>query len=109
MEAYVDSRTVWDDELGRPVVKDEKGAVITKVIEGNQAAITVKMFLAELKASGNFDHAFTADVKEGAGVITGTVTPENIDEKIAALEKEGNFAEAGALKEQKHNAVKGTL
>ena len=33
----------------------------------------------------------------------------NIDEQIAALEKEGKFAEAGVLKGQKHDAVKGKL
>ena len=109
MDAFVDSRTVWDEELGREVVKDEKGVIITKVVDGKQMAITAEMFLADLKAGGEFDHAFNADVIDGAGVVAGEVTPENIDERIAAAEKEGNFALAGTLKEKKHNAVKAKM
>lgn len=109
MEAFVNSRTRWDEELGRCVVRDEKGDTITKVVEGSQMAVTVEMFLADLKAGGKFDHAFNAEVKEGAGVIVGPVTPENIQERIDALEKEGKLQEAGVLKEQLHNAAKGRL
>ena len=109
MDAFVNSRTVWDDELGRPVVKDEKGDIIKKVVDGAQTAITVEMFLADLKAGGTMDHAFTADVRDGAGVTVGAVTPENINERIAALENEGKLQEAGVLKEQLHNAAKGKL
>jgi hypothetical protein len=109
MEAYVDSRTIWSEEHGRPVVKGDTGEVITKVVDGKQIPITVEMFLSDLKAAGDFKHAFNAKVKDGAGINLSTTTPENIDEQIGALEREGKFAEAGVLKAKKLEMAAGRI
>ena len=102
VEAMVLRRVQWSDEYNQTVVLDESGQVRTKLDDGKMRPLTPNEYVGELRASGKYDAAFEAGTRDGSGFDPGEGGGSgNLDDRIAALEAEGKFAEAGELKSKK--------